>query len=273
MDPHAQTPDTAALVGVAIEIARRCGRLIADDRPDRLGVAATKSSPVDVVTVMDKRSEELAARLVAELRPGDGLLGEEGSFSPSATGVSWLIDPIDGTVNYLYGIPEYSVSVAAVVGDPRGEFRPVAGAVYQPDHEELFWATADGPAWMRVRGEERELRASPAVDLGLSLVSTGFGYRAELRAAQAQILTRVLPRIRDIRRQGSAALELCYVAAGRQDAYYESGLNAWDLAAGWLIAERAGLTVRGRDGGAPDTDLLLAGRPEILDALQALIEA
>ncbi|WP_206079829.1 inositol monophosphatase family protein [Propioniciclava coleopterorum] len=156
---------------------------------------------------------------------------------------------------------------------PAREFRPVAGAVYQPDHEELFWATADGPAWMRVRGEERELRASPAVDLGLSLVSTGFGYRAELRTAQAQILTRVLPRIRDIRRQGSAALELCYVAAGRQDAYYESGLNAWDLAAGWLIAERAGLTVRGRDGGAPDTDLLLAGRPEILDALQALIEA
>ena len=119
----------------------------------------------------------------------------------------------------------------------------------------------------------RMLRADPATELGLSLVATGFGYRPELRAVQAQILTRLLPQIRDIRRQGSAALELCYVAAGRQDAYYESGLNAWDLAAGWLIAERAGITVRGRDGGVPSTDLLLAGRPEILDALQALIES
>ena len=187
--------------------------------------------------------------------------------------MSWLIDPIDGTVNYLYGIPEYSVSVAAVLGDPRGEFRPLAGVVFQPDHDELFWATADGPAMASVRGVQRELRADPATELGLSLVATGFGYRPELRAVQAQILTRLLPQIRDIRRQGSAALELCYVAAGRQDAYYESGLNAWDLAAGWLIAERAGITVRGRDGGVPSTDLLLAGRPEILDALQALIES
>ena len=138
--------DTAALLEVARTVAVRCGRLIADERPAGLGVADTKSSPVDVVTVMDRRSEELAAALVRELRPGDGLLGEEGAFSPSSTGVSWLIDPIDGTVNYLYGIPEYSVSVAAVLGDPRGEFQPIAGAVYQPDHEELYWATADGPA-------------------------------------------------------------------------------------------------------------------------------
>lgn len=265
--------DTAALLEVARTVAVRCGRLIADERPAGLGVADTKSSPVDVVTVMDRRSEELAAALVRELRPGDGLLGEEGAFSPSSTGVSWLIDPIDGTVNYLYGIPEYSVSVAAVLGDPRGEFRPLAGVVFQPDHDELFWATADGPAMASVRGMQRELRADPATELGLSLVATGFGYRPELRAVQAQILTRLLPQIRDIRRQGSAALELCYVAAGRQDAYYESGLNAWDLAAGWLIAERAGITVRGRDGGVPSTDLLLAGRPEILDALQALIES
>lgn len=264
--------DTAALLEVARTIALRCGALIADERPATLGVADTKSSPVDVVTVMDRRSEELAAALVRELRPGDGLLGEEGAFSPSTTGVSWLIDPIDGTVNYLYGIPEYSVSVAAVLGDPRGEFQPIAGAVYQPDHEELYWATADGPAMSSVRGVERELHADPATELGLSLVATGFGYRAELRASQAQILTRVLPAIRDIRRQGSAALELCYVAAGRLDAYYETGLNAWDLAAGWLIAERAGVTVRGGDGGVPTTDLLLAGRPTTLDALQALIE-
>lgn len=265
-------PDIAALLEVARTIALRCGRLIADERPPGLGVAATKSSPVDVVTVMDRRSEELAGTLVAQLRPGDGILGEEGAFSPSSTGVSWLIDPIDGTVNYLYGIPEYSVSVAAVLGDPRGAYTPLAGVVYQPDHEELFWATADGPAMASIRGLEHELHAEPATELGLSLVSTGFGYRAELRAAQAQVLTRVLPAIRDIRRQGSAALELCYVAAGRQDAYYESGLNAWDMAAGWLIAQRAGLTVRGRRGGAPDHDLLLAGSPRILDALQVLIE-
>lgn len=265
------TPDTDELLAVALEIATRCGRLIADERPECLGVAATKSSPVDVVTIMDGRSEELAGRLLARLRPGDGLLGEEGARSPSSTGVSWLIDPIDGTVNYLYGIPEYAVSVAAVLGDPVGEFRPVAGAVYQPDHEELFWATADGPSVASVRGVRTELRARPAADLGLSLVATGFGYRAEVRQLQAVTLTRVLPRVRDIRRQGSAALELCYVAMGRQDAYYESGLNPWDLAAGWLIAERAGVTVRGRGGGVPDANLLLAGRAEVLDDLEALI--
>ncbi len=269
MDPRI---DPAALLDVARDIAVACGRLIADKRPDGLGVAATKSSPVDVVTEMDRRSEELATAMLARRRPGDGLLGEEGAHSPSTTGVSWLIDPIDGTVNYLYGIPEYSVSVAAVTGDPRGEFRPVAGAVFQPDHDELFLAAADGPARAIIRGAERVLRADPASELSLSLVTTGFGYRAEVRAAQARTLTRVLPRVRDIRRQGSAALELCYVAMGRQDAYYEQGLNAWDLAAGWLIAERAGVTVRGRGGGVPDADLLLAGRPEIHDELEALIE-
>lgn len=264
-------PDTKALLSVALEIATRCGRLIANERPEHLDVAGTKSSPVDVVTVMDSRSEELAGRLLAELRPGDGILGEEGAYSPSVTGISWLIDPIDGTVNYLYGIPEYAVSVAAVVGDPRSEFWPVAAVVYQPDHEELFWATVDGPAVASLQGVRTELLARPATELELSLVGTGFGYRAQTRQRQAAILSRVLPRIRDIRRQGSAALELCYVAMGRQDAYYESGLNPWDLAAGWLIAERAGLTVRGRGGGLPDTDLVLAGRPEILDDLEALI--
>ncbi len=264
-------PATTPLLDLAREIAVACGRLITQERPAHVDVAATKSSPVDVVTIMDRRSEELATSLLRAARPHDGLLGEEGTFEEGDSGVSWLIDPIDGTVNYLYGIPEYSVSVAAVIGDPRGEFRPVAGCVYQPDHEELFWATADGPAVAAIGGRERILHANPATDLSLSLVATGFSYRAEVRAEQAQILTRILPAVRDIRRHGSAALELCSVAAGRQDAYFERGLNAWDLAAGWLIAERAGVTVRGRAGGVPNADLLLAGRDSTLDSLESLL--
>ena len=271
MESTTALPDTAPLLALARDIAVACGRLIHAERPEHLGVAATKSSPVDVVTVMDRRSEELASSLVRAARPDDGLLGEEGAYNEGTMGISWLIDPIDGTVNYLYGVPEYSVSVAAVLGDPRGAFRPIAGCVYQPDHDELFFATADGPAVGVLAGHEHVLRAEPAADLGQTLVATGFSYRAEVRAEQAEILTRVLPAVRDIRRHGSAALELCSVALGRHDAYYERGLNPWDMAAGWLIADRAGVTVRGRDGALPGKDLLLAGRPEILDALERLI--
>lgn len=259
---------------LAADVARRCGRLIVDERPDRLGVAATKSSAVDIVTVMDRRSEALATELLARARPDDRLVGEEGLARPGTSGVSWLVDPIDGTVNYLYGVPAFSVSVAAVVGDPLtdGAWRPIAAAVYNPSSDELFRAHEGGGARLEAAGATRELTlAAPAASgLESALVGTGFGYVAEQRARQGRLVAALLPKVRDIRRMGSAALDLCALAAGRLDAYYEEGLNPWDLAGGWLVAAEAGAVVRGLSGG-PSRSMTIAGRPELAPALAELV--
>ena len=262
------------LLAVAAEVARACGRLIVDERPRDVGVAATKSSVTDVVTVMDQRSEELARALLTARRPGDAILGEEGAAVEGTTGITWLVDPIDGTVNYLYGIEAYAVSVAAVVGDPsvEGGWAPVAGAVYQPATNELYLARSGGGARLVAGdGDVAELRALLPDDLAACLVGTGFGYRIDERVRQGAEVARVLPRVRDIRRHGSAALDLCSVARGRLDAYYERCLNPWDLAAGWLVAQEAGAVVRGADGGRPDRNLTLAGSAAAVAALSAIL--
>lgn len=284
--PGTLIPPPDALIdleALAAEVARACGRLIVDERPDLLGVAATKSSEVDIVTVMDRRSEALARDVLASRRPDDQLLGEEGLDQPGSTGIAWLVDPIDGTVNYLYGIPCFTVSVAAVAGDPsaEGRWRPVAAAVYNPSTDELFRASAGGGARLEASGTTRELRlagregerAPGASGLAGALIGTGFSYDAAERERQGRLAAGLLPRVRDIRRMGSAALDLCSVGAGRLDAYYEAGLNPWDLAGGWLVAAEAGASVRGLDTDHPTKSMTLAGRPELVGELADLIRA
>ncbi|KGN33232.1 inositol-phosphate phosphatase [Knoellia sinensis KCTC 19936] len=266
----------AALEALAGDIARSAGRLVVDERPADVTVAATKSSATDVVTEMDQRAQDHLIERLREARPDDAVLGEESGGASGTSGITWVIDPIDGTVNYLYGIPAYAVSVAAVVGDPTipGGWRPFAGAVYNPVTDELFRARAHAGAHLVVGEDHHDLTSSRCDELGQALVATGFGYAADRRARQARLLLDLLPRIRDIRRMGSAALDLCAVAAGRIDAYYETGLNAWDLAAGWLIAEESGAKVGGLDGaGVPGTALTWACADGLASAFGELVES
>ena len=253
------------LLEVALRIAREAGTLLADGRA-HVTVAATKSSPTDVVTAMDKSSEALIVSRLAELRPGDGLLAEEGSAGASTTGIEWVVDPLDGTVNYLYGVPFWSVSIAARRTEaPAGE--SLIGVVHAPVLG-MTWIGAHG------RGASRDgtaLRGSNATALEQALVGTGFGYDAARRARQAEILRRVLPRVRDIRRLGSAAIDMCLTAEGILDVYYEQGLKPWDRAAGTLIAREAGLTVAGLDGVAPGESLTIAAPPAHFAPLAALL--
>ncbi|MEU5435090.1 inositol monophosphatase family protein [Streptomyces sp. NPDC020719] len=251
------------LLALALEAARRAGALLRDGRPADLGVAATKTSPIDVVTEMDIAAEKLITGFLAEHRPDDGFLGEEGASSEGTSGVRWVIDPLDGTVNYLYGLPTWAVSIAAERDGVR-----VAGVVEVPMRGETFHAVLGGGAFVG----ERPLRCRPAAPLAQSLLATGFAYVQSVRAHQAEIAAKLIPRFRDVRRGGSAAIDLCDVAAGRLDAYYERGLNPWDLAAGDLIAREAGALTGGRPGDPPSRELTIAASPELFAPLQALLE-
>ncbi|WP_415949214.1 inositol monophosphatase family protein [Streptomyces sp. KLOTTS4A1] len=256
------------LLALAQEAAARAGALLRDGRPEDLAVAATKSSPIDVVTEMDIAAEKLITGLIAERRPEDGLLGEEGAATVGTTGIRWVIDPLDGTVNYLYGLPTWAVSIAA---EQDGE--TVVGVVAAPMRGETYHAVRGGGAWATGAWEgERRLACRPAPPLDQSLVSTGFNYVAEVRAHQAGIAHRLIPLLRDIRRSGSAAVDLCDVAAGRLDGYYERGLHPWDLAAGDLIAREAGALTGGRPGERPSWDLTVAASPGVFEPLQAHLE-
>ena len=261
--PHACRPSYDDLLALAVEAATAAGRLIVEDRPaGPLQVAATKSSATDVVTIMDQRAEALIVQVIAAARPGDGFLGEEGADRTGTSGVTWVVDPIDGTVNYLYGIATYAVSVAARIGD-----EVVAGAVVNPVAGELFTATLGGGAFLN----GRPLAWIDPPLLPQALVATGFGYVAERRARQAEVLRTLLPRVRDVRRPGSASLDLCSVAAGRNDAYYEQGTKPWDTAAGGLVASETGVVLCGLRGRGPSEALVVAARPPLLAALVDLL--
>ncbi|MFI2240216.1 inositol monophosphatase family protein [Streptomyces chrestomyceticus] len=251
------------LLGLALEAARRAGELLRDGRPADLGVAATKTSPIDVVTEMDIASEKLITGFLAEHRPDDGFLGEEGASVAGTSGVRWVIDPVDGTVNYLYGLPSWAVSIAA---EKDGE--AVAGVVAAPMRGETYHAVLGGGAFRN--GEP--VRCRPAPPLSQALIGTGFAYLSERRAAQAEVLRTLLPQVRDIRRGGSAAIDLCDVACGRLDGYYERGLNPWDMAAGALIAREAGALTGGRPGEPASNDLVVAASPDVFGTLQPLLE-
>jgi myo-inositol-1(or 4)-monophosphatase len=221
----------AELRDLALDVARRAAALVRERGGSEVRVADTKSSTVDVVTDTDRESEELVRRLLLEARPDDSVMGEEGDDHHGSSGVRWVVDPIDGTVNFLYGIPEYAVSIAAEVG---GEV--VAGAVVN---------AATGVEYAAARGEGstrdgRPLRVRHAPPVAERLVLTGFGYRADVRAGQAERVARMLPLVRDVRRMGSCALDLCHVAEGSADGYVEEGPNLWDHAAGSLVATEAG---------------------------------
>ncbi|NYD67340.1 inositol monophosphatase family protein [Agromyces atrinae] len=256
------------LLAIARDVARTAGAFALERRSHGVSVAATKSSPVDVVTEVDRDTETLIRSLLADARPDDGFYGEESDATGGSSGVTWVVDPIDGTVNFLYGIPAWAVSIAAVEGPvDTDEARTLAGAIANPSTGELYWASVGDGAF---RDGER-LHVTPDVTLDRALVGTGFGYRPEVRLAQAAVLGRLIGQIRDIRRIGSAALDLCDLASGRLDAYYERGLNPWDHAAGGLIAREAGAVVTGRDGLRESSDLFVAGAPGVQAELLAAL--
>jgi myo-inositol-1(or 4)-monophosphatase len=305
------TPDDRAdLLAIAVAAALEAGDLLASQE-GRVAVAATKSSPTDVVTEMDGRAEELIRARILAARPNDAILGEEGGQVEGAANppARWVVDPLDGTVNYLYGLHDWAVSIAAEVD---GEI--VAGVVYVPMRGELFTAVRGEGAWLessrgsvapaRAAGDSLEsvaaaqapagtpdsasepdvaemsifgrvrLRCGPGVPLDRALVATGFGYTAQRRTVQGEVVAALLPLIRDIRRNGAASVDLCAVAANRVDAYYERGLNYWDYAAGALVAAEAGAVVGDTRGGPPSTSMTVAAGAALFgplrDALAAL---
>jgi myo-inositol-1(or 4)-monophosphatase len=257
--PHAD------LLAIARGVVLEAGALAKLRRSEGVEVAASKSSPVDVVTEADRETERLIRSRLAELRPDDGILGEEGNTTTGSSGLNWVVDPIDGTVNFLYGIPHYAVSVAVVEGEPDPlTWTALAGAVFNPATGELFTATAGGGAFLG----EHAIAVAEAVPLSQALVATGFAYDSGVRGEQGQLVARLLPLVRDIRRQGAASLDLCFVAAGRYNAYFERTLSPWDHAAGALIASEAGATVKGAGDAAPSRDLVLAAHPDVAATLE-----
>lgn len=249
--PDQPAPD--ALAGLARAVAEEAGALLLSGHGSAR-IVQTKSSPTDVVTQMDRSAEELIRREILAVRPGDAILGEEGGETGGGT-VRWIVDPLDGTVNYLYGLPDWSVSIAAET-----DGAVVAGVVCAPLRRATYIATSGGGAWLHSGWEAapRRLACNAGVPLRGALVATGFSYRADQRAAQGAVAGQLLPRIRDIRRAGSAALDLCALADGLVDAYYERGTHSWDIAAGGLIAREAGAIVGGLHGAAAGEAMTLA---------------
>jgi myo-inositol-1(or 4)-monophosphatase len=254
--------DAAELLAIAERLANAAAAELRN-RPADLHADA-KSTPTDAVTVMDRQAEAIVLDGLAAVRPGDRVVAEESGDNDRDAEVTWYVDPLDGTVNYLYGIPQYAVSIAAAVG---GEV--VAGVVLDVARAETYAAVRGRGA---TKGRET-LRCTDQREPALSLVGTGFAYAATTRAAQARVLADLLPQVRDIRRLGSAALDLCAVAAGRLDAYYEAGMHPWDWAAGTLIAREAGARVEGLRGRPQGEGVMLAANPALFGGLHDLLVA
>jgi myo-inositol-1(or 4)-monophosphatase len=261
-------PEPRDLHELAIEIAREAGELAARRRREGVAIAATKSGIADIVTEADREVEALIRARLSEARPGDGFLGEESGASDAESAITWVVDPIDGTVNYAYGIPQWAVSIAAVSGsaDP-ATWTGEAGVVINPPIGELFHAYRDGGAWL---GDDR-IAVNPDAGPAGAMLATGFGYDPATHAPALALMGRVMPIARDIRRIGSAALDLAYVAAGRIDGFYERGLNPWDHAAGVILVTEAGGRVGGAPGGRPGRDMTIACGPGLFDRLSAVV--
>lgn len=254
----------SALADLASGLATEAGGIALDLATQARSDTSTKSSSADLVTIADRSAEDLIVAGLLGARPHDAIEGEEGTSRPGTSGVVWHIDPIDGTTNYVFDIPAYAVSIAAEVdGDV------VAGVVFDPAGSILYRA-------VKGQGATRNgdaLSCSTRDELETALVATGFSYLADRRKRQAEILVDVLPRVRDIRRFGSAALDLCAVATGQVDGYYERGLNQWDLAAGALVATEAGAIVENLRGGKPDGSFVLAAGPGLFRLIQSVLAA
>jgi myo-inositol-1(or 4)-monophosphatase len=252
-----------------LEVAHQAADAAAAELLPRFGGRAegvhAKSTPTDLVSETDVPPERALRTFLARPRPGDAILGEEGGASGGEgdSGLRWVVDPLDGTINFLFGIPAFAVSLACEDGNGK-----LIGLVLDPVRQECFAATRTTPATLN----DRTVRASGRDDLASALVATGFGYDAGVRSRQAAVVSRVLPRVRDIRRVGAAALDLCWCACGRFDAYYERGVQPWDVAAGALIAAQAGLEVRELPASAHDAAGIVVAPPAIIDELLELVE-
>jgi myo-inositol-1(or 4)-monophosphatase len=254
--------DSSELLALAERLATEAGDLLLAGVDDLRVDVTTKTSGTDMVSEMDRASETHIVKGILAARPDDAILGEETGAREGTSGVRWVIDPLDGTTNYLYRHPTWSVSVGVEV-DGRAE----AGVVAVPGHQEVFTA---------VRGEGAKLNGDPIAvteetDLARALIGTGFGYGAGRRGRQAHVLPHLLPVVRDIRRNGVASLDLCWVACGRLDGYFEAGGQPWDVAAGLLIATEAGATARGLDGGDVAPESVMVATPGIAPALFELL--
>lgn len=253
----------AELLSLATRLAVQAGDMARDGRRERgVAASATKSSATDMVTEFDTASEQLIVNGLLAARPHDGIIGEEGTDTVGTSGVDWLIDPIDGTTNFLYGLPGWAVSIAARTAEGTR-----VGVVYVPSSNEVFTARAGHGAFLN--GEP--IGCSATTDLALALVATGFSYSIERRRAQAARVAQLLPNVRDVRRLGAAAPDLCNLAAGRVDVYFEQWLGPWDLAAGELIAREAGCLVGNLDGGAVHHSSVLAATPALFAPMRDLI--
>lgn len=262
------SPQNDELLSLAITAAEAGGALLLAGQPGARQVDA-KSSPTDVVTQMDQASEQRIVELIGQSRPDDAVLGEEAGERAGTSGLRWVIDPLDGTVNYLYGLPLWAVSIA--VEDEAGA---LAGAVAVPALGVLYAASRGAGAWRIENSGREQLAVRDCSEIAGALVATGFGYRADRRADQGRALAQIVPQIRDVRRCGAAALDLCWLAAGHYDAYFERGLQPWDAAAGVLIAREAGAVVTGALSDDPDSEFLVSAVPPIHDQLRrALIAA
>jgi myo-inositol-1(or 4)-monophosphatase len=246
----------------ACDLALQAGALILEGRRNGVGSVDTKSTATDLVTVFDRASEDLIVGSLRQHRPNDGIVGEEGTSLAGVSGIDWLIDPIDGTTNFFYGLPGYAVSIGA-----RDSLGSLAGAVFVPTTNELFSAARGHGAWLN--GER--IGCSGTAALSQALIATGFSYQPDLRRKHIERLQHIIGEVRDIRRFGAAAPDLCYVAAGRVDAYFEEHLGPWDLAAGELIAREAGCISGDLSGGPVRPAQVLVSNPALFEPLRALI--
>lgn len=226
------------LLSLALRLAREAGVLLMD-RPAVFEVSS-KSTAIDIATQMDRSSEKLIVDALLTARPNDGIIGEEGSARPSTSGITWVIDPIDGTVNYLYGLPGWNISIAAKDSDGS-----LVGVVYAPTINSTWTALRGGGAFFN----DAPIRCNDPVPLDRALIGTGFAYDVIERVAQGRVIAQLLPKIRDLRRIGAAAVDICYVAMGAFDGYFELGLKEWDLAAAGLIASESGALVTTNSAG------------------------
>lgn len=258
------------LADLAWRSAGDAARFLHEERPADLAIE-TKSTPTDVVTSMDRAAEVLLRDRLLGARPDDGLVGEEGSELRGTTGIRWVVDPLDGTVNYLYRIPQWGVSVAAVEEHEHDDGgTSVVGVIVTPETGEGFIGIRGHGAWRVVAGVAERLYVRTCSDLGQAMVSTGFGYAPTRRLQQAEVLRSIITSVRDIRRSGSAVVDFTWLAQGRTDAYYERGLNPWDMAAGTLIAHEAG-AVFSDLGGRSGSGTFLVAVPGIAVELERLL--
>ena len=262
------TAESKAALKTAVSAANAAGRVLRR----RWGLPDSgrtfKSSSTDEVSDADRASEAVIVKAIRAAHPDDEIVSEEGGGATGTSGRRWLVDPLDGTTNWLYRIPQWCVSIACADGDG-----PVAGVVLDPVREELFYARRTGGAWLRTYKGAQRLAVSTLTDLSLALIADGFSYSPEERREQARREAQILPRIRDVRRMGAAALDLAYVACGRVDGYSEAGANEWDWAAGRLLVQEAGGRLSEAPGVRPNGPTLIASGPGIHDALLALVRS